>query len=46
MAVRRFMKCFLTEAVPMAGWSLGRDRRHIPRSTAEPLTPDFHREAI
>lgn len=45
MAVRRFVKRFLTEAVPMAGWSLGRDRRHIPRSTAEPFTPDFHREA-
>jgi len=45
MAVRRFVKHFLTEAVPMAGWSLGRDRRHIPRSTAEPFTPDFHREA-
>jgi len=45
MAVRRFVKRFLTEAVPMAGWSLGRARRHIPRSTAEPLTPDFHREA-
>lgn len=29
----------------MAGWSLGRDRRHIPRSAAEPFTPDFHREA-
>lgn len=45
MAVRRLVKRFLTEAVPMAGWSLGRDRRHIPRSTAEPFTPDFHREA-
>lgn len=45
MAVRRFVKHFFTEAVPMAGWSLGRDRRHIPRSTAEPFTPDFHREA-
>lgn len=46
MAVRRLVKRFLTEAVPMAGWSLGRDRRHIPRSTAEPFTPDFHREAM
>lgn len=45
MAVRRLVKRLLTEAVPMAGWSLGRDRRHIPRSTAEPFTPDFHREA-
>lgn len=45
MAVGRFMKRFLTEAVPMAGWSLGRDRRHDPRSTAAPFTPDFHREA-
>lgn len=45
MAERRLVKRFLTEAVPMAGWSLGRDRRHIPRSTAEPFTPDFHREA-
>lgn len=46
MAVRRFVKRLLTEAVPMAGWSLGRDRRHIPRSTAEPLTPDFHCEDL
>lgn len=45
MAVRRLVKGFLTEAVPMAGWSLGRDRRHVPRSTAAPLTPDSHREA-
>lgn len=45
MAVRRLVKRLLAEAVPMAGWSLGRDRRHVPRSTAAPLTPDFHREA-
>lgn len=45
MAARRLVKHFLIEAVPMAGWSLIRDRRHIPRSAAEPFTPDFHREA-
>lgn len=45
MAVRRLVKGFLAEAVSMAGWSLGRDRRHDPRSTAAPLTPDSHREA-
>lgn len=45
MAVRRLVKRLLAEAVPMAGWSLSRDRRHVPRSTAAPLTPDFHREA-
>lgn len=45
MAVRRLVERLLAEAVPMAGWSLSRDRRHVPRSTAAPLTPDFHREA-
>jgi len=35
---------FLAEAVPVAGWGLGRARRHDPRSTAAPFTPDFHRE--
>lgn len=44
MAVRGFMKRFLSKAVPVADWSLGRDRRHVPRSTAAPFTPDFHRE--
>lgn len=45
MAVRGFVKRFLSKAVPVADWSLGRDRRHVPRSTAAPFTPDFHREA-
>lgn len=30
MTVGGFVKRFLTEAVPMAGWCLGRDRRHDP----------------
>lgn len=46
VAVRWLVKRLLIETMPMAGWSLGRDRRrHVPRSTAAPLTPDFHREA-
>ena len=45
MAVRRLVKRLLAEAVPVASWSLSRDRRHVPRSAAAPLTPDFHREA-
>lgn len=42
MAVRRLVECLLAKSMPMANWSLGRDRRHIPRSTAVPFTPDFH----
>lgn len=45
MAERRFVERFLSKAVPVASWSIGRGRRHVPRSTAAPFTPDFHREA-
>lgn len=45
VAVRRLVKRLLTETVPMDGSSFGRDRRHVPLSTAATLTPDFHREA-
>ncbi|KAG8308484.1 hypothetical protein J6590_002574 [Homalodisca vitripennis] len=44
MTVGRPVKCFLAETVPVAGWGIGRDRRHDPRPTAAPFTPDFHRE--
>lgn len=44
VTVGRPVKCFLAETVPMAGWGIGRDRRHDPRPTAAPFTPDFHRE--
>lgn len=44
MTVGRPVKGFLAEAVPMAGWGIGRDRRHDPRPTAAPITPEFHRE--
>lgn len=45
VAVRWLVKRLLAKAVPMAGWGLVRDRRHVPRSAAEPFTPEFHREA-
>lgn len=44
MTVRWPVKGFLAEAVPVAGWGFGRKRRHDPRPTAAPFTPDFHRE--
>lgn len=44
MTVCRPVKGFLAEAVPMAGWGIGRKRRHDPRPSAAPFTPDFHRE--
>lgn len=39
VAIRGLVEGFLAEGVPVVGWG----RRHIPRPTAGPFTPDFHR---
>lgn len=43
VAIRRLVEGFLAEGVPVIGVGWRRGWRHVPRPTAGPLTPDFHR---